>query len=135
MKLFSKILKRENDEYFLVTPVEKVIIKVESEPFITKTIEQKNNPKALAFITNLDEIVIADADHPIKVIEDEKGQPYPTIHIRNNLHALISRSDFYQLVDMSISETSPDSAPLNGKNKTSICSIESNGCKFILGRY
>ncbi|MEQ8408625.1 MAG: DUF1285 domain-containing protein [Gammaproteobacteria bacterium] len=34
VKLFASILKREGDEYFLVTPVEKVRIQVEDTPFL-----------------------------------------------------------------------------------------------------
>jgi len=127
VKLFASVLKREEDNYFLLTPVEKVQIKVETEAFITIALEQKKaTPSTIAFKTNLDEIVIADAKHPIKVITDSSGQPYPTILIRDNLYALISRSDFYQLVDLALSEE------VNGKM---ICSIESSGCKFILGDY
>jgi len=129
VKMFSRILKREGNDYFLMTPVEKVKIKVEAEAFITVAVEQLDaDPAALAFRTNLDEIVIADKNHFISVIDDDKNAPYPTIHIRNNLHALICRSDFYQLVEWANYEAEIDQA------KT-ICSIESSGCKFTLGRF
>ncbi|PCJ47657.1 MAG: proteophosphoglycan precursor [Gammaproteobacteria bacterium] len=131
VKLFARVLKRENNRYFLVTPIEKVRIKVEAEPFITKNIERKySSPQQLAFITTLDDIVIADKEHPIQVIE-KNGFPYPTIHLRNNLHALICRSDFYRLVELADTENNPDIK----SQDSSICSIMSNGCKFILGKY
>ncbi len=133
VKLFAKVLKREQDDYFLVTPVEKVQITVALEPFITVSMEKKNSGHPeIAFKTNLDEIVIAGKEHPIKVIIDDNGQPYPTILIRNNLHALISRSDFYDLVELATSETIADS---KSDSVTTVCSIESNGTTFVLGEY
>lgn len=132
VKLFARVLKREGNDYFLLTPVEKVKIKVEAEPFITVAVEQNTaGPMTLAFRTSLDETVIADKEHPITVINDSNGRPYPTIHIRNNLHALISRSDFYQLVELASSETDTSSEIAGA----SVCTIESSGCKFILGKY
>lgn len=127
VKLFSKVLKREGDDYFLVTPVEKVKIQVEAEPFITTRVEQSfNKEPAIAFNTNLDETVLAGPEHLITVIENANKEPYPTIHIRNNLHALISRSDFYQLVEWS------DTIEHNGKT---ICTVHSLGKDFVLGKY
>lgn len=127
VKMFSRVLKRENNNYYLVTPVEKVQITVEAEPFLTVDVEQKKGKSTtFVFKTNFDEIVVAGKNHPIKVVTDQQGQPYPTILIRNNLHALISRSDFYKLVDLASTEY---------KNHNSVCYIESAGCKFILGEY
>ena len=132
VKLFAKILKREGDDYFLVTPVEKVKIQVDAEPFITVAIEKPSSqPATLVFQTNVGDLIIANKDHPISVTEDSKGQPYPTLHVRNNLHALISRSDFYQLVEMASTEQVNSTA----KTGNNVCSIESGGCTFILGRY
>jgi len=132
VKLFARVLKREEDQYFLVTPVEKVRIKVELHPFLTVAVEQKqSNPCVLAFRTNLDEIIVADENHSITVTTDDKGDPVPILHVRNNLHALISRSDFYQLVELATSEPDMDPAHKGG----TICSIHSNNCKFILGKY
>ncbi|MFT5520179.1 MAG: hypothetical protein ACI9IA_000769 [Enterobacterales bacterium] len=131
VKLFAKVLKKEGNDYFLVTPVEKVRITVEAEPFITKSLELKNSRiPEIAFMTTLDDIVIADKEHPIQVIE-KNGFPYPTILIRNNLHALISRSDFYQLVEISTSEPILN----NGNSLFSNCIVKSRDCSFSLGQY
>ena len=127
VKMFSRVLKRENNDYYLVTPVEKVKITVEAEPFITILVEHNSKTaESYAFKTNMEETVIAGSEHPIIITEDQSGQPYPTILIRKNLHALISRSDFYQLVDWSTSEI------YNDKNRSFIIS---NNHKFILGEY
>ncbi len=133
VKLFARVLKREGNNYFLVTPVEKVQIRVEAEPFLTVDFElKKQNHQTIAFKTNLDEVVIADENHPIKVSTDKEGQPYPIIVIRKNLHALISRSDFYQLVELATIKKMSD--PHSGII-SSVCTIESDGCTFILGEY
>jgi hypothetical protein len=39
VRLFSTILKREDDKFFLVTPVEKVGIRVEDAPFVAVDFE------------------------------------------------------------------------------------------------
>ena len=131
VKMFARILKREDNHYFLVTPVEKVKIKVEAEPFITVLVDRKEQqPSCYEFKTNLDETVVAGDAHPIVVHKDHNSQPYPTILIRNNLHALISRSDFYQLVDWASTE---NIAVKDGDKN--ICFINSNHRKFILGEY
>ena len=45
VKLFASVLKREGDAYFLVTPVEKVGIKVDDAPFVAVDF---TDPKARA---------------------------------------------------------------------------------------
>jgi hypothetical protein len=84
--------------------------------------------QSLAFKTNIDEIIIANNDHPIIVTDDEDGHPYPRLHIRNNLHALIGRSDFYQLVNWATSNETLD-------NSKKICTIKSENIDFTLGTY
>ncbi len=99
VQLFASILKREGDEFFLVNPVEKVRIQVEDCPFVAVDMEIQNpgRDQSIAFLTNMEETVIADAEHPIKVTGTD--EPHPTIHVRNGLQALLSRPVFYRLVD------------------------------------
>jgi hypothetical protein len=99
VRLFSTILKREGDDYFLVTPVEKVGIVVDDAPFVAVDFTKKDD--ALTFATNVGDTVTADSDHPIRVIQDpETGEPAPYILVRANLEALIDRKSFYRLVDL-----------------------------------
>ena len=99
VRLFSTILKREGDDYFLVTPVEKVGIKVEDAPFVAVDVAEVDG--GLHFTTNVGDTVCADADHPIRVTRDpDTGEPSPYVLIRRNLEALIDRKSFYRLVDM-----------------------------------
>ena len=106
VKLFSKVLRKENDGFFyLVTPVERGLIEVEDAPFVAVEMIIKNytGDQIIVFRTNLDEEVEVDKKHPIRVDEDEKtGEPSPYVLIRDNLEALITRSTFYELVNISV---------------------------------
>ena len=98
VRLFSTILKREGDAYFLVTPVEKVGITVEDAPFIA--VDFTAADEMLTFVTNVGDRVAADAEHPIRVERDETGEPSPYVMVRQGLEARIDRKSFYRLVDM-----------------------------------
>jgi len=99
VRLFSTIIRRDGDDYFLVTPVEKVGIKVDDAPFVAVDFDPVSD--GLRFVTNVGDAVVAGADHPIRVVRDaETGEPSPYILIRRNLEALIDRKSFYRLVDI-----------------------------------
>ena len=100
---FSTILKREGDAYFLVTPVEKVGIRVEDAPFLATdfTVSTESGAQTLTFTTLTGDVVTADAAHPIRVVRDPgSGEPAPYVLVRANLEALIDRKSFYRLVDL-----------------------------------
>ncbi|MGC8201724.1 DUF1285 domain-containing protein [Aliiroseovarius sp. PTFE2010] len=104
VRLFSTILKREGDKYFLVTPVEKVGIQVEDAPFVA--VDFTKDGDALTFHTNLGDSATAGPDHPIRVVRDpDTGEPAPYVTIRRNLEALIDRKSFYRLVDIGETRT------------------------------
>jgi hypothetical protein len=89
VQLFARILRKENDTYFLVTPVEKVGITVEDVPFIA--VEMTASDGALTFRTGLGDVVIADADHPLRFENGEEGfRPY--IEVRHSLEARLTRA-------------------------------------------
>ncbi|QFT61413.1 DUF1285 domain-containing protein [Roseivivax sp. THAF30] len=103
VKLFSSILKKEGDAYFLVTPVEKVGITVEDAPFVAVDFEAEGEGESqiLTFVTHVDDTATAGPDHPIRVERDrETGEPAPYILVRRNLEALIDRKSFYRLVEL-----------------------------------
>lgn len=103
VKLFSTIIRRDGDDYFLVTPVEKVGITVDDAPFVAVDFDQRGN--ALEFTTNVGDKVLAGPDNPIRVVRDaETGEPSPYILVRRNLEALIDRKSFYRLVDLGVEE-------------------------------
>jgi hypothetical protein len=104
VRLFSTILKREGDDYFLVTPVEKLRIRVQDAPFVAQDFEvtaQGQGPaQAIRFTTNVGDSVTAGPDHAIRVTRDAGGEPSPYVHVRAGLEALIDRKSFYRLVDL-----------------------------------
>ena len=99
VKLFSTILRRDGDDYFLVTPVEKVGITVDDAPFVAVDFNRKGD--ALVFETNVGDFVEAGPNAPIRVVRDaETGEPAPYVLVRANLEALIDRKSFYRLVEV-----------------------------------
>ncbi len=102
VRLFSTILKLEDGKYFLVTPVEKVGIRVEDAPFVAQDFEAQGQGPAqtVTFTTNVGDSVTASAEHPIRVVRDKTGEPSPYVMVRAGLEALIDRKSFYRLVDL-----------------------------------
>lgn len=98
VKLFSSILKREGDDYFLVTPVEKVGIQVDDVPFIAVDFEAENG--VITFTTNVGDTFELGPEHPLHLVHNKKGEPAPYVRVRANLEARIDRKSFYRLVDI-----------------------------------
>ena len=106
VRLFSTILRKDGDEYFLVTPVEKVGIKVDDAPFVAVNFEIAGDGQSqiLTFETNVGDFVEAGKSAPIRVVRDaQTGEPAPYVLVRDNLEALIDRKSFYRLVDIGAS--------------------------------
>ena len=103
VKLFSSILKKEGEKYFLVTPVEKVGIIVDDAPFVAVDFDARGEgeDQRLTFVTHVEDRATASAENPIRVVRDpDTGEPSPYILMRSNLEALIDRKSFYRLVDL-----------------------------------
>lgn len=104
VRLFSTILRRDDDnEFYLVTPVEKLRIQVDCAPFLITQMDVSGDGRSceLRFKTNVGDTVIASQEHPVIVETDPvTGHPSPRIRVRDRLDALISRSVYYSLVDL-----------------------------------
>lgn len=107
VRLFSDILKLEDGQYFLVTPVEKVGITVDDVPFIAVdfTIRCNGPDQQIDVVTHVGDRVTAGPDHPIRVVLAEDGEPAPYVMVRAGLEARIDRKSFYRLVDLGVTET------------------------------
>ena len=106
VRLFSRVLRHDSDgRYYLVTPVEKLGIRVDDAPFLAvELVATGEGPdQVLTFRTNVEDAVTADEDHPIRVeIDPETGEPSPYVLVRDGLEALINRPVFYQMVDLGV---------------------------------
>ncbi|MDG1752978.1 MAG: DUF1285 domain-containing protein [Thalassotalea sp.] len=121
VKLFASVLKKEAEEYFLVTPVEKVKITVEEVPFIiTQWAWQDDKQTIMQLSTNLDDTFLLSKEHPLQV--SEQGELYVTV--RRNLVAKVHRNVYYQWVNFAKEVTTQQGTTL---------AIESTGEEFILG--
>jgi hypothetical protein len=101
VRLFSQVLRREGECYFLVTPAEKVGIVVDDVPFMAiemKSHDDRGEP-VLTFRTNVGDVVTCDGEHPLRFSDSAKGGLIPYLHVRADLWAKLTRSLYYELVD------------------------------------
>ena len=102
VRLFSTILKREADKYFLVTPVEKVGIRVDDAPFLAVEMQTETSAgkRLLRFRTNVDDWVECDSVHRLRFETSRDGGLTPYLHVRAELWAKVTRALYYDLVEM-----------------------------------
>src|ERR1700742_4576254 len=103
VRLFSTILRKDGDDFVLVTPAEKMRIVVEDAPFLAVLlrIEGEGREQKLIFTTNVGDETMAGADNPIRVeIDPVTREPSPYVHVRRGLEAKIARPGYYQLVQI-----------------------------------
>lgn len=100
VRLFSTILRRDGNEHFLVTPVEKLKITVEDAPFLAVAMNAAGEGRSqrLSFRTNLGDNVAVGPDHKLTYRLAPSGQSAPYIEVRGGLEARIARSVYYDLV-------------------------------------
>lgn len=103
VQLFSRLLRREGEQYFLVTPLEKLSIVVEDAPFVSidTRIEGEGRDQSVYVTTNLDDVLLISSEHPLCVeVDPQTKEPSPSVSIGNHLMVRLQRSDFYRLVDV-----------------------------------
>ncbi len=122
VRLFSTILRKDPDGFYLVTPVEKLKIFVEDAPFIAVAVDRTGGD--LTFTTNVGDTVVAGPENPIRVEIGRDDEPRPYVHVRRGLEALISRPVFYELVEMADERDDPSGTTLG---------VMSGGAWFALG--
>jgi len=127
VKLFASVLRREDDgSYWLVTPVERGRVAVEDAPFLAVEVnsEGSGRDRRLSFRTNLDEIVAAGPEHPLRVDTAANGEPMPYLLVRPGLEARLNRPVFYELVELTDAERGDAGGPFG---------LWSDGMFFDLG--
>jgi hypothetical protein len=116
VKLFASILVREEDQYFLVTPVEKWRIKVDIAPLfiVAASREVRDGVQAITLTTSTGDTVVLDKTHALYFESVERksnaaGELLPLVVVRNNIPALVGRNVYYELIEWALESSSPDS--------------------------
>ena len=99
-------MRREGDRFVLVTPVEKVGIKVDDAPFLAveMRVENKGDEAELTFRTNVEDLVTVDSEHPLRFEAGASEGVKPYVRVRGGLWALVKRGLFYDLVALGRTE-------------------------------
>lgn len=104
VRLFSTVLRKEGDgKTYLVTPVEKVGIRVQDAPFVAveMAVSGEDGAQKLTFRTNVGDVVEAGPEHGLRFeIKGENSELKPYLHVRGNLDALVARPVMYDLVEL-----------------------------------
>ena len=108
VKLFASVLRKDADgKHYLVTPAEKVDVEVADAPFLAVEMEVQGSGReqSLVFRTNVDDIIAAGPEHPIRFAVEPGSQGLkPYLHVRGRLEALVTRALYYDLVEMAVEE-------------------------------
>ncbi len=124
VRLFSRVLRREGADYFLVTPVEKVKVEVEVAPLLAVRMEVRGGPEPeIVFETNVGDLIVADDEHPI-LMHGTPQAPLPVLVVRHGIEALIARSVYYELVGQ---------GEITQKRGRETLVVRSRGARFELG--
>jgi hypothetical protein len=103
VRLFSTVLRKDEDgKTYLITPVEKVGIRVVDAPFVAVEMNasERGGEPVLTFRTNVGDVVEASEEHPLRfVVHGDNKELKPYLHVRGRLEALVSRAVMYELVD------------------------------------
>jgi len=123
VRLFSTILRKDDDGFMLVTPAEKLSIAVEDAPFLAVLMraEGKDDGQTLIFTTNVGDEVTAGPDHALRFSPDPMtGAPVPYLHVRGKLEARVARTVYYALVEQAV-------------ERDGALGVWSGGAFFVLG--
>ena len=99
--LFATLLWKEEDKFYLKTPVEQIEIEVEDEPLFVNQVDQIeiDGKIYLQLSTTTQDLVIVDQQHPI-FMREYKGELRPYVYVRFGINAIIQRAVFMHLVAM-----------------------------------
>jgi hypothetical protein len=104
VQLFATVLRKDDDgKTYLVTPVEKIGIRVEDAHFVAVEMNahQVDGQQVITFRTNVGDLIEAGSDNPIRFVtvkENDGIKPY--ILVRGRLEALLARPVMYELIAM-----------------------------------
>ena len=125
VRLFSTVLRKDEDgRTYLVTPVERVGIRVVDAPFLAVEMNASGEGAAqtLTFRTNVGDVIEAGPEHSLRfIIAGENNELKPYLLVRGRLEALVSRAVMYDLVELG------ETIEIDGTN---MCAVRSGGVVF-----
>ena len=124
VRLFSTILRKDSDGYYLVTPHEKVVVRVADAPFMAIRADRHvvDGRPIILVTTNVGDVVAIDAEHPLRVRNDPStGEPSTYVRVRGGLEARLTRPVWYEVAGWA-------EAGIEG-----MMSISSSGISFLIG--
>jgi hypothetical protein len=102
VQLFASVLRKDEDgKTYLVTPVEKVGIRVADAHFLAVelAVSHEAEEQVITLRTNLGDLVTVGKDNPLRfAIEGDDKQLKPYVLVRGRLEALVTRALTYDLV-------------------------------------
>ena len=111
VRLFASVLRHEHGRYYLVTPVEKIGIRVDDAPFVAVELHHSGRGRdgVLTLRTNIGDVVEVDEEHRLRfAVEEETGGLKPYVMVRDGLEALLARPLLYELADLGLVEKGED---------------------------
>ncbi|MEO0919551.1 MAG: DUF1285 domain-containing protein [Pseudomonadota bacterium] len=104
VQLFASVLRKDEDgKTYLVTPVEKVGIRVRDAHFTIVRIDrfQRDHRPWLQMTSNIGEEIIVGPENPLRFeFQNTTKGVKPYLKVRGRLEALLSRSCMHELIDM-----------------------------------
>ena len=99
--LFASVLRKEGDDYFLVTPLEKCRIRVLDVPFqiILMNVIGEGTLQSLEITTDMGETVVVDSEHPLRMVH-RNDESIPYVMIRAGMEGRMNRNVYYQLAGL-----------------------------------
>jgi hypothetical protein len=125
IQLLASVLKKEGEDYFLVTPVEKIGIQVEDVPFVVIDAVVDAVSKRIHINTQVGDSVAISEEHPVELREFE-GNMVPYCHIRRNLWARVHQNVLYRWADEASKNLEDDVTTLH---------LQSGDYRFVIGRF
>ena len=122
VNLFASVLRKDGDNYFLVTPTEKVPVKVEIAPYVIEdfkiiedTIELKTNLNYSFLLTEKDLVRLKEIERTF----------LPLITVRNSIEGFFNRNTYYRIIDFALE---------NNYVKNNTLYIKSNSNLYPVGK-
>ena len=122
INLFSTVIRNDDNNYFLVTPVEKVPVKVDLAPY--KVIDFEISKNNIKLFTNMNYDFELNALNTTRLIAYNNSE-IPLVHVRNKIEGFFDRNIYYKFVDLALE---------NNYIENKLLYVPSNNHNHIIGK-